>query len=108
MAEEFEDQDLSGATFWGVNLSDATFRDVNLTNTTIKGAWLVNVDIDAMIDKVVINGVDVTAFVNEHDRWYPLRSLLRPPDAAGMRTTLTALDDVWAATVERARKLPEP
>ena len=39
----------------------ARFRDVNLTDATISHAWLVNVDIDALIDTVVINGVDVTA-----------------------------------------------
>jgi hypothetical protein len=107
MAESFEGQDLSGATFWGVDLSGAHFRDVNLTDATVKNAWLVNVDIDALIDKVVINGVDVTAYVNERDRWHPLRAMLRPPDPEGMRAAWTALEDVWATTIERARKLPE-
>jgi DinB superfamily/Pentapeptide repeats (8 copies) len=107
MAESFEGQDLSGATFWGVDLSGAHFRDVNLTDATVKNAWLVNVDIDALIDKVVINGVDVTAYVNERDRWHPLRAMLRPPDPEGMRAAWTALEDVWATTIERARKLPD-
>ena len=107
MAEEFEDRDLSGATFWGVDLSGALFRDVNLTNLRVQGAWLVNVNIDALIDNVVINGVDVTAYVNEHDRWYPLRSMLRAPDPDGMRAAWSALEDVWAATIDRARALPE-
>ena len=107
MAEEFEDQDLSGATFWGVDLTGALFRDVNLTNLRVQGAWLVNVNIDALIDNVVINGVDVTAFVNENDRWYPLRSMLRAPDPNGMRAAWSELEDVWAATIDRARALPE-
>jgi len=106
MAEEFEDRDLSGATFWGVDLTGATFRDVNLTNVTFKG-WLVNVDMDALIDRVVINGVDVTAFVNEHDRWSPVRSNLRAPDPEGMRAAWAALEDAWATTTARARQLPE-
>ena len=50
---------------------------MNLTDVTISHAWLVDVEIDAFIDRVVVNGVDVTAFVNEHDPWYPLRSVLR-------------------------------
>jgi hypothetical protein len=107
MAESFEDRDLSGATFWGVDLSGARFRDVNLTNATVTSAWLVNVDIDALIDNVTINGVDVTAYVNERDPWYPLRAMLRPPDAEGMRTAWAALEDLWAATIERASRLPE-
>jgi hypothetical protein len=105
--EEFEG-DLAGAVFWGADLSDAQFRDVNLTNATISHAWLVNVDIDALIDRVVINGVDVTYYVNERDPWYPLRAMLRPSDPAGMITTWTALEAEWAQTLELARALPEP
>jgi hypothetical protein len=107
MPEEFEDRDLSGSTFWGVDLSGSLFRDVNLTNLRIEGAWLVNVNIDALIDNVVVNGVDVTAYVNENDRWYPLRSMLRAPDPDGMRAAWSALEDVWAATIDRARAMPE-
>jgi len=107
-AESFEGRDLAGAVFWGVDLSGAQFRDVNLTNVTISGAWLVNVDIDALIDRVTINGVDVTAYVNERDPWYPLRAMLRRPDPDGMRGVWAALEDLWAATIARARELAEP
>jgi len=69
MPEEFEG-DLAGAVFWGADLSGARFRDVNLTGARISHAWLVNVDIDALVEKVVINGVDVTTYVNERDPWY--------------------------------------
>ena len=50
MPEEFEG-DLAGAVFWGADLSGATFRDVNLTDVRISHAWLVNVDIDALVDR---------------------------------------------------------
>src|SRR6478609_2487135 len=72
VAEEFEG-DLAGAVFWGADLRGARFRDVNLTDVEISHAWLVNVDIDALIEKVVINGVDVTDYVSERDQWHPLR-----------------------------------
>ena len=107
MAEEFEGQDLSGAVFWGVDLSRAHFRDVKLDGVTIANSWLSNVDVDAVIDNVTINGVDVTAYVNERDPWYPLRGMLQPPDPAGMRATWAALDETWATTIARARTLPE-
>ena len=107
MPEEFEDQDLSGAVFWAVDLSGARFRDVNMTDVAISHAWLVNVDIDARIDHVTINGVDVTQYVNERDRWYPLRSMLRPPDPEGMRATWQALEREWAPTIEHARGLTD-
>ena len=106
MPEEFEG-DLAEAVFWGANLSGACFRDVNLTDAKISHAWLVNVDIDALVDKVVINGVDVTAYVNERDPWYPLRAMLRPIDPEGMRAAWAALEDEWAKTITRAQALPE-
>ena len=106
MPEEFEG-DLAGAVFWGADLSGAHFRDVNLTGVTISHAWLVDVDIDALVERVVINGVDVTAYVNERDPWFPLRAMLRPSTAEGMRATWAALDDEWSKTVGRARALPD-
>ena len=106
MPEEFEG-DLAGAVFWGADLRGARFRDVNLTDARISHAWLVNVDIDALVDNVVINGVDVTAYVNERDPWYPLRSMLRPSNPEGMRATWAALENEWAKTTTRARALPE-
>ncbi len=106
MPEEFEG-DLAGAVFWGADLSGARFRDVNLTDATISHAWLVDVDIDALIDRVVINGVDVTAYVNERDRWYPLRAMLRPTDPEGMRSAWATLEVEWATTINRARALPD-
>ena len=106
MPEEFEG-DLAGAVFWGADLRGARFRDVNLTDAKISHAWLVNVDIDALVDKVVINGVDVTAYVNERDPWFPLRAMLRPSNPEGMRATWAALEDEWAKTITRAQALPK-
>ena len=70
MPEEFEG-DLTAAVFWGADLPGAWFRDVNLTDVRISHSWLVDVEIDAFIDRVVVNGVDVTAYVNEHDPLVP-------------------------------------
>ena len=106
MPEEFEG-DLAGAVFWGADLSGARFRDVNLTNAKISHAWLVNVDIDALVDTVVINGVDVTAYVNERDPWYPLRAMLRPSNPEDMRASWVALENEWAKTIALAQALPE-
>ena len=107
MAEEFEGQDLSDAVFWGVDLSGARFRDVNMTNVVIKNAWLKHVDIDALVDHLVINGVDVTQYINDHDAWYPLRMMLRPEDPDGMRAAWAALEETWDKTIGRARQLTE-
>ncbi len=107
MPEEFEG-DLAGAVFWGADLRGARFRDVNLTGVRISHAWVVDVEIDALVDRMVINGVDVTDYVNEHDRWYPLRSMLRPTDPAGMRAAWAALEAEWTTTLGAANARPEP
>ncbi len=106
MPEEFEG-DLAGAVFWGADLSGARFRDVNLTGARISHAWLVDVDVDALVERLVINGVDVTDYVNERDPWYPLRTMLRPPDPEAMRATWAALEAEWATTIARALALPD-
>src|SRR3954449_7259800 len=106
MPEEFGG-DLAGAVFWGADLKGASFRDVDLTGARITHAWVVDVEIDALVDNVVINGVDVTAYVNERDPWYPLRSMLRPADPQAMRATWAALEEECAKTIARAQALPE-
>jgi hypothetical protein len=105
--DEFEG-DLAGAVFWGADLTGAMFRDVRLNDATISHSWLVNVDIDALVDKMVINGVDVTAFVNERDPWYPLRTVLKFPETpVDIRKSWALLETEWAKTVTRAQALPD-
>lgn len=107
MPEEFEG-DLTEAVFWGADMRGARFRDVNLAEVQISHAWLVDVEVDAYVDQLVVNGVDVTAYVNEHDRWYPLRTVLRPTDADSMRSGWAALRAAWTTIVARAQRLAEP
>src|SRR5262245_30003514 len=107
MPAEFEGRDLSDSVFWGVDLSRATFRDVLLKEVRVSHAGLIDVDIDAFVDRVVINGVDVTQYVNDGDPWYPLRAMLRPDDPAAMRAAWVELERVWGDTVARARRLTE-
>jgi hypothetical protein len=106
MPEEFEG-DLAGSVFWGADMRGARFRDVDLTGATISHAWLVDVDIDALVERLVINGVDVTAYVNERDPWYPVRAMLRPTDLAGAREAWAALQREWDATIASVRALPD-
>jgi len=107
MAEEFEFQDLSDAVFWGVELQRATLRDVDLTGARISHARLVDVVIDAEIDRLVVNGVDVTGYVNERDEWFALRSQLHPTEPRRMREGWDAFVAAWIGLIERARSLPE-
>jgi hypothetical protein len=107
MGEEFEFRDLSESEFWGVDLQRSRFRDVDLSGVRISHALLRDVEIDAEIDRLVINGVDVTAYVNERDEWYPLRSQLRPTELAQMRVGWQAFVDAWDAAIRRTSSLPD-
>ena len=105
MGQEFGG-DLMESEFWGADLSRTVFRDVNLTGVRISHAWLVDVEIDALVDRLVINGVDVTDFVNERDPWFPLRTMIRPDTPEGMRTAHVALEQAWADALATADRLP--
>src|SRR5262245_30018313 len=106
MPEEFEG-DLKEAVFWGADLGGARFRDVNLTGVRISHSLVTDVDIEAFVDKLVVNGVDVTDYVNERDEWYPVRAMIRASDPDGMRAAWPALEEVWAPTIARAQALGE-
>jgi hypothetical protein len=105
MSEEFEDRDLTEASFWGVNLQRATFRDVDFTGVRMTSVRWVDVVVDAEIDRVVINGVDVTAYVNEHDVWFALRSETRPTSPDDLRRAWPKFVTAWEAAIERAQRL---
>jgi hypothetical protein len=60
-----------------------------------------------LVERLVVNGVDVTEYVNERDPWFPLRTMLRPTDPEGMRAAWVALEDEWSKTISMARALPE-
>jgi hypothetical protein len=106
MPREFEG-DLTEAVFWGADMSGARFRDVNLTGARISHSFVIDVDIDAFVDKLVVNGVDVTDYVNERDEWYPVRAMIRASDPEGLRAAWAALEEVWAPTIARAQALGE-
>lgn len=96
MAEEFEDRDLSESVFWGVNLEKATFRDAVLNGSTFFHTEWRDVSIDGVIELLVVNGVDVTEYVNQNDRWYPLRERLSPSSVVEMREIWSAICAEWA------------
>jgi hypothetical protein len=101
VTEQFEDRDLSDSTFWGVSLRDAMFRDADLSGATFFHTRWHDVSIDGVVDRLVVNGVDVTEFVHANDRWHPLRTRLEPDTAAALRSTWTALQDEWTALLSR-------
>lgn len=106
MSEEFEGRDLSGSEFWGVNLRGSTFRDVDISESTFFHTEWNDVTIDGVIDRLVVNGVDVTDHVNANDRWYPLRTQLMPSTAEGVLVAWRNLESEWVTLCDRVRGEP--
>jgi uncharacterized damage-inducible protein DinB len=102
----FERVDLSGASFHDVDLSGSRFRGIALHGAVISGSELSGVEITGEILDVTINGVDVAPLVEaELDRRDPDRVKMRPSDPAGFRAAWDLLEQLWAGTVARARRL---
>lgn len=101
MGEEFEDRDLSESVFWGVNLQRATFRDADLTGSTFFHVFMKNVSIDGEIERLVVNGVDVTDHVNQNDRWWPLRDNLSPGSVEVLRESWATITAEWGALLAK-------
>jgi len=101
----FEQVYLDGATFEEVDLRSARLREVDLRDVRIDGAWLGNTRISGEVESLLVNGVEVAAYVEaELNRRYPDRPLMRPTDAEGFRLAWAALERRWGQTVERARR----
>jgi uncharacterized damage-inducible protein DinB len=115
MIEGFEDKtgssyektDLSRSTFRLVLFDGSTIRDSDMNDVTMRGVGISNTRIDGEFENVVMNGVDVAPYIEaELDRRDPDRPKFRPTTADGFREAWDLNERRWAATVERARKLP--
>lgn len=94
----FEDQDLT----------DAEFRECDLTRARLIGVVMQDAVIDGLVGNLVVNGVEVTPYVEaELDRRHPVRLLIRSTDPADLREAERQLRASWAATVARLRDMPE-
>ena len=101
---DFIDADLRGSTFERVDLRGAQFRAVDLSGALLRNVDLVDVEIHGDIDNLTINDVDVGPLIDaELDRRNPLRSKMRPTDAAGFNDAWGIIERLWGETVERAR-----
>jgi DinB superfamily/Pentapeptide repeats (8 copies) len=99
-----------GATFMVADLAGARFVDCDMTGVKIVDAALIDVDMSGYVDRLVVNGVDVTGFVDaELDRRHPERVQLRDMQSADdYRAMWYTVERLWSDTVARAERLPEP
>jgi hypothetical protein len=98
---------LSMATFNDQDLTDAEFRECDLTRARLIGVVMQDAVIDGLVTNLVVNGIEVTAYVEaERDRLFPVRPLLRSADPADLRRGFRQLRADWAATLERLQGMP--
>lgn len=103
---EFERADLSGSRFTTVLLNDVTVTNADLHRVTMRGVEISGTTIYGEVTGLVVNGVDVAPLVEaELDRRHPERPRFRPTTADGFREAWDVNERLWAATVERARRL---
>jgi uncharacterized damage-inducible protein DinB len=103
--------DLRGTEFRGVRLGAARFVESDLSDVVIRGSEVAGMEIDAPWlvhgDPLMVNGVDVVAFVEaELDRRFPGRSQRRADAADGLRSAWAAVERQWAATLTRVETMP--
>lgn len=103
-------ESLRGATFEVKDLAGARFVDCDLSGAKVVDGWLVDVDLSGHVERLAVNGVDVTDYVAaELDRRHPERVQLREiRDVEGFRAMWTTLERLWSEATARAQRLPEP
>lgn len=102
MATYTESDEFRGARFIGCDLSGVVMRGVQIEAGDIDAPWLFEGE-----GGLRVNGVDVIPYVDaELNRRFPGRELRTAADPDGLRAAWTALQDTWAATLDRAAALP--
>lgn len=95
---KFEDEDFTGAEF----------RECDLTGARLIGVVMQDAVIDGLVSHLVVNGVEVAAFVEaELDRRHPVRLLIRSADVVDLRQAHRQLQADWERTVELLGQLPD-
>ena len=89
------------------DLTEAEFRECVLDRARLVGVVMRDAEIDGLVTNLVVNGVEVTGYVEaELDRRHPVRLLIRSDDPAELRQGWQQLHSDWSATVARMRATP--
>jgi len=99
-----------GANFTVADLTGAKFLDCDMSQVKIVDSWLVDVNVSGYVSNFVVNGVDVSAYVDaELARRHPERVQLRQMQTADdYRAMWDTIERLWSDTAARAERLPEP
>src|SRR5437763_13528895 len=89
------------------DFSAAEFRECMLNGSRFTGVVMQDAEIDGLVTNLVVNGVEVTAYVDaELDRRYPVRVLIRSDAPADLLEGSRQLRTDWTATIDRLRASP--
>ncbi len=98
--------DLAGVRLRDVHLSDVDVREAYARGLRLRGVELLDARLDGEITGLVVNGVDVTGYVERLlDEREPDRALMRATTVDELRQAWEVVEQRWATTVERARSL---
>jgi DinB superfamily len=78
-----------------------------MTRARLIGVVMQDAVIDGLVSNLVVNGVEVTSYVEaELDRRHPVRLAIRSAKPADLRHAYLQLRTDWAATLERLQGMP--
>jgi len=105
---EYHDENLQSSQFLRVDLSNSRLHGVIMQNVKITDAWVNNVEISCLLGSLTVNEVDVSGYVRaELERRHPELRMFRATDPDGLRVAWQWIEERAAATLARARALPE-
>ena len=112
MADYTDTEEFRGARFRHVDLAGATFRECDLRGVRIVASEVADFHVSGFggeIGTIVVNDVDVTAFVEAQlDGRHPERIQFRDVRTADdHRAMWDRLEHLWSESVARAERLPE-
>jgi hypothetical protein len=89
------------------DFSAAEFRECMLDRARLIGVVMRDAEIDGLVTNLVVNGVEVTTYVEaELDRRYPVRPLIRSDFPADLLEGWRQLQADWSTTIDRVRASP--
>ena len=105
----YQSDEFRGARIHLCDLAGLEIRDCEVSGLKIVDCYGSDVYLGGDFERVVVNDVDVTAYVEaELDRQHPARALARDAvSPADYRAAWDAIEALWAATLDRAGLLPE-
>jgi hypothetical protein len=99
---------LSGARIEGADFSGARLHAPNFEGAKMTDAWFYGADISGDLEGLRLNGVEVAPLVTaELERLFPERAKLRATEPDELAEAWAMIEDIWQATNDRARALPQ-